>query len=427
MNEINTYSDTVFNFPITDKSNDIIKVIGVGGGGGNAVKNMYSQGITNVSFAICNTDSQALANTDVPVRIQLGEKGLGVGGNPEKGRKAAEKSIDDIRRLFDDNTQMAFITAGMGGGTGTGASPIIASVAKEMGILTVGVVTLPFAFEKRKRIKQALLGIEELKKSVDTLLVINNERLPEIYSDISVTDGFFKADEILTVATKCIAEIITIKGIVNRDFCDVETVMKDGGGAIISMGRAHGEHRIMQAMSNALNSPLMSDVEIEKAQRLLYIIYTCDKSPVLISELTEINSFMDGLDEDLEVLWGLYEDNTLENDVKVAIIATGFDKAKQEQTEEKDEEKINGLFEQYYHSGQTNKMEKEKKSEENHNHTHAQESHNEITSDTEPTECTEDKAQNHSEPTCVEEESHKGRKTRWLDAIGHMLSTYINE
>lgn len=425
MDPITDHSDAIFNFPIKDKSNDIIKVIGVGGGGGNAVRNMYSQGITNVSFAICNTDSQALASTDIPVRIQLGEKGLGVGGNPEKGREAAEKSIEDIRKLFDDNTQMVFITAGMGGGTGTGASPVIASVAKEMGILTVGVVTLPFAFEKRKRIKQALLGIEQLKKTVDTLLVINNERLPEIYSDISVTEGFFKADEILTVATKCIAEIITIKGIVNRDFCDVETVMKDGGGAIISMGRASGEHRIMKAMSNALNSPLMSDVEIEKAQRLLYIIYTCDKSPVMINELTEVNTFMDSLDEDLEVLWGLYEDNTLEDDVKVAIIATGFDKQKAVVDEKKDEDKLNRLYETYYNRKPVSPTVADETKHEADSIPDVQE-HGEEQPDTNPEI---DKENPIEEMPNREEErqAHKGRRTKWLEAIGNMLSSYVNE
>ncbi|MCM1311875.1 MAG: cell division protein FtsZ [Bacteroides sp.] len=435
MNDMYTHSDTIFNFPIKDKSNDIIKVIGVGGGGGNAVKNMYSQGIANVSFAICNTDSQALANTGIPVRIQLGTKGLGVGGNPEKGREAAEQSIDDIKRLFDDHTQMVLITAGMGGGTGTGASPVIASVAKEMGILTIGVVTLPFAFEKRKRIKQALRGMEELKKHVDTLLVINNERLPEIYPDLSVADGFLKADEILTVATKCITEIITIKGVVNRDYCDVETVMRNGGNAIITMGRAHGEHRIMKAMSNALDSPLMGDMEIEKAKRLLYIVYTCDKSPIRISELTEVNLFMDSLDEDVEMLWGLYEDNTLGNDVKVTIIATGFDQNAEEPEEMTDNGKTNRLFGMYYpgltDGKRTGGYAGIQETDGNGNRVERQGRRYETESIPSPTD---NHLDNH--PACTEsihtdEKTNgtppAGKKTRWLDTIENILSAYTNE
>ncbi|MBQ0061228.1 MAG: cell division protein FtsZ [Bacteroidales bacterium] len=279
---------------IQDLSTGIIKVVGVGGGGSNAVKNMYKQGVEHVSFAICNTDSQALSQSNIPVRIQLGDEGLGVGGNPEKGKQKALESIEKIQHLFDDNTQMAFITAGMGGGTGTGASPVIAKVAKDLGILTVGVVTLPFAFEKMVRIEKALDGIEELKKNVDALLVINNQRLMQIYSDCgtSVEAAFQKADDILSVACKSIAEIVTIEGTVNRDFHDVQTVMKDGGGAIMSVGRASGEHRIQKAMSAALNSPLLNNIEIEKAQRLLYVIYSCDDNPVMVSELEEVNCFM---------------------------------------------------------------------------------------------------------------------------------------
>lgn len=249
-----------FDFPQSPKdlSENIIKVIGVGGGGSNAVKNMYRQGVHNVSFAICNTDSQALAKADIPVKIQLGQAGLGVGGKPEKGREAAESSIHEIESLFDNDTRMVFITCGMGGGTGTGAAPVIAHVAREKGLLTVGVVTIPFAFEKRVRIEKALVGVEEMRKNVDALLVINNERLCDIYADgmTTVEQAFSKADDILTVAAKSISEIITTEGIVNRDFCDVQTVMKDGGDAIMSVGRASGEHRIEKAFVEALNSPL---------------------------------------------------------------------------------------------------------------------------------------------------------------------------
>lgn len=338
---------------ITDKSRNIIKVIGVGGGGGNAVKNMLKRGVENVSFAVVNTDSQALSKTDVPVKLQIGENGLGVGGRPELGREAAEYSIESIKQLFGDETKMVFITAGMGGGTGTGAAPIIASAAREMGILTVGVVTLPFAFEKKLRIEKALQGVDELKANVDALLVINNERLMQIYSDgiTTISDAFKKADEIVTIATKSIAEIITLEGEVNRDFCDVQTVMKDGGGALMSEGRASGEHRIMMAMANALKSPLLNNVEVERSQRLLYIIYQSHKNPVLVTELNEVNQFMDNMANDLEVLWGLYWDDSLEDDVKVDIIATGFDKERIDENRQRTAERmqqIEKLFGMYY-------------------------------------------------------------------------------
>ena len=241
----------------------IIKIIGVGGGGSNAVQNMYKEGVHNVSFAICNTDSQALAQADIPIKIQLGSAGLGVGGKPEKGREAAESSIDAIQTLFEDDTEMVFITCGMGGGTGTGAAPVIAGLAKEKGILTVGVVTIPFAFEGKVKIKKALQGVEEMRKKVDSLLVINNERLCEIYSNeiLRLEDGLAKADEVVTIAAKSISEIITMRGIINRDFCDVQTVMKDGGDAIMSVGYASGENRIGKAFIEALKSPLLNKLK----------------------------------------------------------------------------------------------------------------------------------------------------------------------
>lgn len=345
-----------FDFPQSPKdlSENIIKVIGVGGGGSNAVKNMYRQGVHNVSFAICNTDSQALAKADIPVKIQLGQAGLGVGGKPEKGREAAESSIHEIESLFDNDTRMVFITCGMGGGTGTGAAPVIAHVAREKGLLTVGVVTIPFAFEKRVRIEKALVGVEEMRKNVDALLVINNERLCDIYADgmTTVEQAFSKADDILTVAAKSISEIITTEGIVNRDFCDVQTVMKDSGDAIMSVGRASGEHRIEKAFVEALNSPLLNNMEIERARRLLYIIYTCDESQVTMSELSEINCFMDDLAPNIEVLWGLYRDNSLGEDVKVTLIATDFEKGEKTenspQKEDKDRQLKDALYAAYY-------------------------------------------------------------------------------
>lgn len=312
--------------PIEDKSRGIIKVIGVGGGGGNAVKNMFRKNCEGVSFAVCNTDSQALARTEIPTRVQLGSEGLGVGGDPSKGKAKAEESIGQIENLLNDGTQMVFITAGMGGGTGTGAAPVIAQMARERGILTIGVVTIPFAFEKRKRIEKALGGVMELEKSVDALLVINNERLMEIYSDgnTTCTEAFEHADNILSVSTRSIAEVITVEGIINRDFCDVKSVMQNGGSAIISIGYGEGEHRILRAVEEALDSPLLTGVDIEHAQKMLCIVYTGTKRPVKISEMSEIYDFMDTLSSDLDVFFGLYPDDSLDENVKVSIIATGF-------------------------------------------------------------------------------------------------------
>ena len=233
----------------------IIKVIGVGGGGGNAVENMYRTSIHNVSFVICNTDSQALENSPIPVKVQLGE-GLGAGNNPEVARKAAENSREEIAALFDDGTKMVFITAGMGGGTGTGAAPVVAEIAKSLGILTVGIVTIPFMFEMSNKIHQALRGVTEIAKHVDALLVINNQRLLEIYPECKIKTGFKKVDEVLTVATKSIAEIITIHGIINLDFKDVEKVLKDGGVAIMSYGIDKGEQRLAGAFDKALHELL---------------------------------------------------------------------------------------------------------------------------------------------------------------------------
>ena len=341
-----------FPFP-QDRTKHIIKVIGVGGGGGNAVRHMFETGVKNVGFVVCNTDSQALSKSPVPIKVQLGLKGLGVGGDPEKGRAAAESSMDEIERLLDDETQMVFITAGMGGGTGTGASPLIARVAREKGLLTIGVVTLPFLFEKHARIEKALTGIEELKRNVDALLVINNERLLQIYDDNTTTieQAFGKANEVLTTATKTIAEIITEEGIVNRDFCDVETMMRESGAAIVSVGYAEGENRILKAMNNALNSPLINPVNIENTKRLLYIIYDSDERPVTVSETSDINLFMDTMPSDLQVLWGQYRDQSLGGRVKVAIVATGFDQSGPAPERDKDEDHarvIRALYDFYY-------------------------------------------------------------------------------
>lgn len=305
----------------------LIKVIGVGGGGGNAVRHMAQQGIKDVEFILCNTDRQVLDSEDGLLLLQLGSTGLGTGGDPQKGKEAAEESIEQIRHLFDDGTNMAFITAGMGGGTGTGAAPIVASVAKEMGVLTVGIVTLPFLFERPWQIRQALRGLAEMRKSVDALIVINNERLRALESegDLPVIEAFQKADDILAVATRSIAEIVTVLGIVNRDFNDVNTIMRDGGSSIIVSGRASGPHRVREAIVNALHSPLLQENDITRARKLLYVLYASRESPIRISEIADVNRFTASFPPDVRAIWGMYEDETLGEDVKITIIATGLD------------------------------------------------------------------------------------------------------
>lgn len=329
-----------FNFPIEDKSERIIKVIGVGGGGGNAVQHMWEEGVKNVSFLVTNTDSQVLKANLVPNKMQIGS-GLGTGGIPELGREMAEESIDDIKAMFGDETKMVFITAGMGGGTGTGAAPVIARVAKEMGILTVGVVTLPFKMEMRKRMDKALLGMDALKKCVDSLIVINNQKLleNERFNNLTLEEGLKKADEVLTIATKTIAEIITVKGSINRDYNDVRTVMKDGGAALVSVAKASGEKRIFKALSEAISSPLVANVEKQKIRRLLYIVYSGNQNPARMDELEEISEFMENFDENLDVLWGHYPDDTLGDEIKVAVVATGFDQDEEENGTEADHAK----------------------------------------------------------------------------------------
>ncbi len=310
-----------------DRQNSIIKVIGVGGGGGNAVNNMYKQGIHDVSFVVCNTDAQALKDSPVPERLQLGSEGLGAGNRPEKARLAAEESIDDIKAMLSDGTKMDFITAGMGGGTGTGAAPVIAQVSKELGILTVGIVTIPFKFEGNKKIDQALDGVDEMAKHVDALLVINNERLRKVYPDLSLLNGFAKADDTLSVAAKSIAEIITVRGLINLDFNDVRTVLKDGGVAIMSTGFGEGEGRVRKAIDDALNSPLLNDNDVYNSQKiLLSIAFSSDNGTdgLAMEEMNEINDFMSRFGSNFELKWGIAIDNTLEKKVKITILATGF-------------------------------------------------------------------------------------------------------
>lgn len=315
-------------FEFQTNSPKIIKVIGVGGGGGNAVNHMFKEGIHDVTFVLCNTDVQDLKKSDIPLKVQLGAmttKGLGAGNDPAVARKAAEESQEDIRKLFTDGTQMAFITAGMGGGTGTGAAPVVARIAKESDILTVGIVTIPFLFEKKKKIKQALRGVEEMKKNVDALLVINNEKLRDIYTGLSTKEAYIKADSILSTATRSIAEIITNEGIINLDFRDVRKVLKNGGVAIMSIGTAKGEKRLQHAIDNALNSPLLNNKDVKKAKKILFNISASEKAPVLVEEMDELDKFMDQLDPNIEVIWGQAEDNNLEDEIKFTILATGFD------------------------------------------------------------------------------------------------------
>lgn len=324
-----------FILPIEDKMQGIIKVIGVGGGGCNAVRNMYLEKVEGVTYAVCNTDSQSLSRSPVPVKLLLGSSGLGAGANPELGRSEAEANIDDIKRLLSDGTKMVFVTAGMGGGTGTGAAPVIAGVAKEMGMLTVGVVTIPFYFEKKRKIVKALKGVDELRKNVDAILIVNNERLCDVYadSDISVKDAFLKADNILMDAVKGISELITMPsdGGIKSDFRDVETTMKNGGGAIMAMGRASGKNRVEKAIIDALDSPLLYGNDIGRAKRILFNIYSSEEHPIFVRELQEIDDFFDQLDPNIEVIWGTASDDSLGEDAKVTILATGLeDDLKQE-------------------------------------------------------------------------------------------------
>ena len=323
----NTTNGTLPIFEVPEKVN-IIKVIGVGGGGGNAVNHMYKEGIHDVSFALCNTDAQSLNASPVPVHIMLRNEELCAMSMPKQAREIAEGTIDDIKHMLDDGTKMTFITAGMGGCTGTGAAPVIARVSKEMGILTVGIVTIPFLWEGEKKINRALDGVEELAKNVDALLVINNERLREVYADLSVLNAFGKADDTLSVAAKSIAEIITSRGIVNLDFNDVRTVLEDGGVAIMSTGYGEGEGRLRKAIESALHSPLLNNNDIYNSKKiLLSITLAADKSNnegLRMEELNEVNEFMSHFNCDYQFKWGIFLDPNLGEKVKVTILATGF-------------------------------------------------------------------------------------------------------
>lgn len=313
---------------LKDESTSIIKVIGVGGGGGNAVNHMYNEGIEGVTFALCNTDNQALARSPIPVKLQLGPTvthGLGAGNCPPRAKEAAEESIEEIRKLLSDGTKMVFITAGMGGGTGTGAAPIVASVAKEMGILTIGIVTIPFLFEGRDKIIQAIEGVEAIKKNVDALMIINNERLRSIYADLTFVNAFTKADDTLSIAAKSIVEIITVEGTMNLDFADVSTTLKDGGVAIISTGLGEGDNRVEKAIKDALHSPLLNNTDIVNAQKVLINLSFGEDANFMMDEVNAIHEFMQSLNPNVKVIWGYAIDNSLGSTVKITLLASGFD------------------------------------------------------------------------------------------------------
>jgi cell division protein FtsZ len=360
---MNEEEKDILRFDIPTDAPRIIKVIGVGGGGGNAVQNMYREGIHNVSFVICNTDSQALANSPIPVKVQLGEKiteGLGAGNDPEVARQAAEESREEIKNLFNDGTKMVFITAGMGGGTGTGAAPIVAEIAKGLGILTIGIITIPFRFEMGNKINQALKGVAEIAKHVDALLVINNQRLLDIYPELDLEDGFRKVDEVLTTATKSIAEIITARGTINLDFRDVSKVLKNGGVAIMSYGIDKGEQRLASAFEKALHSPLLNNNDIYRSKKILFNIYYNPNYPMKVGEIEEVNTFMTRFtEEEIEVIWGISKDYNLdEGSVKVTVLATGFGMQNipeirplldaQERERELQEQKIKSMKDTFY-------------------------------------------------------------------------------
>ncbi len=328
-----------FDLPKSDLKS-LIKVVGVGGGGSNAVTNMYNKGIRDVNFIVCNTDAQALEVSPVPSKLQIGvnlTEGLGAGANPEVGKNAAIESKEDIKALLDDGTKMLFVTAGMGGGTGTGGAPVIANIARKMGILTVGIVTLPFSFEGRKKRIRAEEGIKELKEHCDTVLVILNDRLKEVLGNLSIGMAFDQADNVLTTAAKSIAEIITVPGYVNVDFEDVKTVMKDAGAAVMGSGISEGEGRALKAAKEALNSPLLDYKDIHGAQKILLSIVSGPESELQMDELSEITDYIqEQVGVDSELIFGHGSDDQLGEKVRVTVIATGF----KEQTDEEDKANI---------------------------------------------------------------------------------------
>lgn len=321
-----------YKFDLPSHHKSIIKVIGVGGGGSNAVNHMYNQGIKDVEFVVCNTDVQALKSSPVPTKLQIGVNltdGLGAGANPEKGRNAALESREEIRELLSNNTRMVFITAGMGGGTGTGAAPIIARIAKELEILTVGIITAPFGFEGKKKRQQADEGINELRDNCDTVLVIENDKLRMIYGNLSIREAFAEADNILTTAAKSIAEIITVTSDVNVDFEDVKTVMRDSGAAVMGSSLTRGDNRARKAAEEALSSPLLNNTDIHGAKKILLSITFGQEAELRMDELTEITDYIEEkAGDDADVIFGQGIDPTLGDQIRVTVIATGFDDRK---------------------------------------------------------------------------------------------------
>ena len=326
------------NYTMTAKHN-IIKAIGVGGGGCNAVANMYNDNVEGVTFVVCNTDDQALQNSPIPNQILLGDAGLGAGNDPEKAREAAQASLTEIRDMLIDNaegvtgkdgslkinTKMAFITAGMGGGTGTGAAPVIAEVCHQLGILTVGIVTIPFDFEPPKKMRQALDGIARMSPFLDSLLVIRNDQIPKIFPEHKFSSFMRLADGILANAAKSIVEIITKNGYINVDFADVCTTLKNGGRTIMNFGQASGEHRVTNAIKEAMNTPLLFEYEVEKTKKMLIAVYTSPSNEITSTEMSEIKLLMETLDKDIEFIWGAFFDDSLGDEVKITLIATCSD------------------------------------------------------------------------------------------------------
>ena len=315
--------------PDREKEPCLIKVIGIGGGGNNAINHMYKQNINGVSFVVMNTDRQALNNSPVPNRVLIGPNttfGLGAGNKPELAKQAAEESESEIAALFDDETKMVFITAGMGGGTGTGAAPVVARIAREKGVLTIGIVTIPFLFEGKKKIIKALSGADEMQKYVDALLIINNERLSEIYPDLNFMNAFGKADDTLSVAARSISDMINVDGYINLDFNDVNTTLREGGVAIISSGYGEGDQRVTKAIQDALNSPLLKNRDIYGSQRILMNIYYSRnaKDEFKMSEIDEMKNFMAQFTLDHDMIWGVAYDDTLGDKIKITMLASGF-------------------------------------------------------------------------------------------------------
>lgn len=321
------YSDTLnfsFETTVTDYQR-IIKVVGVGGGGSNAVENMYKEGIQDVSFLIVNTDKAALDNSKIPHKLLISKEGLGAGAQPDVAQQYATECEESIRAALSDGTKMVFITAGMGGGTGTGASPVVAKISHDLGILTIGIVTIPFQFEGLKKIQMALEGVASIRQYVDALLVVNNNKLIDIYPDLNFFNAFKKADDTLLVAAKSISDIITKTGYINLDFADVKKTLINSGVALISTGDAKGEGRVTEAIRNATASPLLQDNKITNAKRLLFELCFSESNPVSMAEIGELTSFVDGLSKDIDVIWGAMVDNTLGDNCRIIVLAAGFD------------------------------------------------------------------------------------------------------